>query len=122
MTLIFSLDVLKKLQANLGVPLSFIDELIQIYFNDSPAIVDSIEKQVDQMNFESLIRSAHSLKSSSAALGGLRLSEHCRDIEMTNPAEICWPVLKAKALAVRGLYNQTCEELKNAQYQLKKSA
>lgn len=119
---IFSRDVLKKMQASLDVPSSFIDELIRIYFSDSPALVAAIEKHVEEMNFELLIRSAHSLKSSSAALGGLRIAEHCRDIEMTEASDVCWPVMKAKALAIRGLFDQTCEELKNAQFQLKKSA
>lgn len=119
---LFSIEILMKLRSNLGVPFSFIEELVQIYFKDSPALVDAIEKHIDDMNFESLIRSAHSLKSSSAALGGLRLAEHCREIEMTNPSEVCWPVLKAKALVVRDLFEKTCDELKDAQFRLKKSA
>jgi len=53
--------------------------VVRKYLETSPALVDAIK--TSSSDFDTLARSAHTLKSSSAYIGALHLSELCKDLE-----------------------------------------
>jgi len=55
--------------------------LIEVYLRSSPEIIDSMRQAIVSEDAETIERAAHSLKSSSATLGALELSEYCRRLE-----------------------------------------
>ena len=57
-------------------------KVINIYLKGAPEQLESIRQAVTQDDGSALERAAHSLKSSSANLGALQLSEICRELEM----------------------------------------
>ena len=58
-----------------------LSQLIDTYLQESPRFIDAIEQAVNQADAAALDISAHSLKSSSAALGAIRFSQLCQDLE-----------------------------------------
>ncbi len=58
-----------------------VTELISLYMQDVPRQLDAMRQALEQDDTEQLIRTAHSLKSSSAQLGARHLSRLCKDIE-----------------------------------------
>ena len=58
-----------------------LNQLIDTYLQESPRFIDAIEQAVTQADAAALDISAHSLKSSSAALGAIRFSQLCKDLE-----------------------------------------
>ena len=59
-----------------------LNQLIDTYLRESPKVISAIEQAVNQADAEALDISAHSLKSSSAALGAIRFSQVCKDLEV----------------------------------------
>ncbi len=59
----------------------------------APALVASLQEKCETGNAEELWRIAHSLKSSSAALGAKRLSKCCAEIEALAKANGAAPVV-----------------------------
>jgi len=57
--------------------------VIQAYFSSSPPLIAQLQEAVVVKNRETLQNAAHSLKSSSATVGALKLSEICRELEMS---------------------------------------
>lgn len=57
--------------------------VIQAYFSSSPPLIAQLQEAVVVKNREALQNAAHSLKSSSATVGALKLSEICRELEMS---------------------------------------
>lgn len=62
-------------------------ELVDIFLSSGSQLVDSIENAFRDNDFQKLGSQAHSLKSSSAALGATALSEICRQLEKSGPSE-----------------------------------
>lgn len=60
----------------------FVNELIDAYLEDSPALIDEMKTALQKDDAASFRRAAHSLKSSSASLGALGLSEISKELEM----------------------------------------
>ncbi len=58
-----------------------LQELVDVFLNDAPGRIDTIERAAKEKNAEPLVEIAHSLKSTSANLGGLQVSEVSRQIE-----------------------------------------
>ena len=56
--------------------------IVEIYLNDSPRLITEIQTAVASQNFDVLRRNAHALKSSSAHIGALSLSEIARELEV----------------------------------------
>jgi PAS domain S-box-containing protein len=56
-------------------------ELLQCYLEDAPGLIQRIREAVYQGNDRDLATAAHTLKSSSASLGAIALSEVCRQLE-----------------------------------------
>ncbi len=59
----------------------FIDELIAIYFQNAPNLLNAIETAYAEGNANDLRRHAHTLKSNSATLGATRMTELCQQLE-----------------------------------------
>jgi signal transduction histidine kinase/DNA-binding response OmpR family regulator/pSer/pThr/pTyr-binding forkhead associated (FHA) protein/HPt (histidine-containing phosphotransfer) domain-containing protein len=74
--------VLKSIRNMAGTKAeSLVAELIAIYLEDSPQLLHLIREAVLTDNPDSLRRSAHTLRSSSASLGSINLSKLCKELE-----------------------------------------
>ena len=73
---------LAELSASVEGDRAFVVELINAYLADGGAQVDAIEAAVAADDAEALVRPAHTLKSSSATVGALRLAAASRELEM----------------------------------------
>ncbi|WP_394001820.1 ATP-binding protein [Luteimonas sp. WGS1318] len=71
-------DVLDDLRALLG---DEVDRLIDVFLEDTPRLLATLENAVDGPDYSALREAAHSLKSSSANLGAMSLSAAARRIE-----------------------------------------
>ena len=58
-----------------------LNQLIDTYLRESPKVMNAIEQAAIQADAAALDMSAHSLKSSSAALGAIRFSQLCKELE-----------------------------------------
>jgi HPt (histidine-containing phosphotransfer) domain-containing protein len=56
-------------------------DLLDTYLEESAGLVNAIRNGTDQGDLASVLRPAHSLKSSSASIGAMRLSKLCSDLE-----------------------------------------
>jgi CheY-like chemotaxis protein len=54
--------------------------VIRAYFDSAPGLVAAIADAVEKEDASALVNAAHPLKSSSASIGALRLSELCREL------------------------------------------
>jgi signal transduction histidine kinase/CheY-like chemotaxis protein/HPt (histidine-containing phosphotransfer) domain-containing protein len=73
------LDEIRALRAEGGDRL--LARVIGAYFDSAPGLVEAIANALEKGDASALADAAHPLKSSSAALGALRLSELCRELE-----------------------------------------
>lgn len=77
---VLDLAVLGELRASVGDD-EFVRELVRTYVEEAlPALV-SMADAANAGNAEGLVRPAHTLKSTSAIVGALRLSAICRKLE-----------------------------------------
>jgi HPt (histidine-containing phosphotransfer) domain-containing protein len=61
---------------------AFLIDLIDVYLNDSPELINQMRSGVGAGNLEMVRRAAHSLKSNSASFGANQLAEAARTLEM----------------------------------------
>jgi len=74
--------VLQRLVAPMGADgMAILHQLIDIYRQESPSLVQAISRALAQKDINQLAQSAHTLKSSSAALGAIALAEVCQQLE-----------------------------------------
>lgn len=73
------LDKLRGLQIE-GAP-DVVKSIIHIYLANTPALLDEVKMAVEKRDSETLKRASHTLKSSSANVGALHLSEISRELE-----------------------------------------
>ena len=74
--------ILADLMASTGDDIGFVRELIQTYLTDTPMQFHGMSEAVDADDAAALVRPAHTLKSSSATVGAMRLSSLARELEM----------------------------------------
>ena len=79
------LDNYRRIQKP-GQP-DIIKRLISIYLKNSPEILHDLSRARDDSDMQQLWRGAHSLKSSSANLGAVKLAGLCEDLEMVGRGE-----------------------------------
>lgn len=60
---------------------AFLAELVDTYLEDGAAQVEALQAGIAEADVTSLIRPAHTLKSSSASIGAVALAERCRSLE-----------------------------------------
>ena len=61
---------------------AFLVELIDVYLNDSPQLIEQMRLGLAAGDVETVRRAAHSLKSNSASFGANRLANAARELEM----------------------------------------
>ena len=59
----------------------FLDEVIDAFLADAPALLATLRQSLDSQNSEELRRAAHTLKSNGATLGAAEFAELCRTLE-----------------------------------------
>jgi HPt (histidine-containing phosphotransfer) domain-containing protein len=74
-----ALDEIRKLQRS-GAP-DLLEKIVERYLKDASRLVQSMREAAATANGDALRRAAHTLKSTSATLGVIRLAQHCREIE-----------------------------------------
>ena len=60
----------------------YLSILLEMYTQDAPQLLSKMREAITQSNSSDLNMAAHTLKSSSASLGAITLSEFCRQLEM----------------------------------------
>jgi len=78
--------VLTNLSSSVDDDRSFVLELIETFLADGPDQLTAIDAACAEDDAEALVRPAHTLKSSSATVGALRLSTTARELEMVGRA------------------------------------
>jgi HPt (histidine-containing phosphotransfer) domain-containing protein len=73
--------VLDELRTSVGGDEEFVRELAGAYVAESADHLEGMKAAAAAGDAEAIVRPAHSLKSSSAALGAMRLSAMCKEIE-----------------------------------------
>jgi CheY-like chemotaxis protein/HPt (histidine-containing phosphotransfer) domain-containing protein len=73
------LEEIRGLQAEGGDGL--LARVIETYFDSAPGLVEAVANAVEKGDASAIADAAHPLKSSSALLGALRLSELCQELE-----------------------------------------
>ena len=76
-------SVLDELRASVEGDRDFVVELIEAYLADGATHVAAIDAALETDSAEALVRPAHTLKSSSATVGAMRLAATARELEMT---------------------------------------
>ena len=56
-------------------------KIINLYLQNSPGLIETVRKSVEQGDGAALCEAAHSLKSSSANLGAVSMADVCRKLE-----------------------------------------
>jgi two-component system, sensor histidine kinase and response regulator len=74
-------SVLDTLLETVGGDPGFLSELLDTFFEDTPAQIDAMRRAVGNGNADELRRAAHSLKSNSASFGAQRLAALCQYLE-----------------------------------------
>jgi CheY-like chemotaxis protein len=75
-------QVLQALGQTMGSNAStFLAQLIDVYLEDSPNLLQLMDTAVTQTDTAAMEQAAHTLKSSSAALGAITLSKLCEELE-----------------------------------------
>ena len=73
-----------QLQEMMGA--EFLAELIDTYCQETPQLIETLEQALARNDAPAFQRTAHSIKSSSASLGALPLSDLARELEMAGKA------------------------------------
>lgn len=80
---LFNFDIINSLKEmdEPGEP-SFYAELITIYLEQSPRLIEDIRTNYNLKNSEQMGRAAHTLKGSSLNVGLRKFAEICKDLEL----------------------------------------
>lgn len=73
--------VLDELRASIGDDDVFMVELVETYVSEGEASIAALLAAAAALDAAAIVRPAHTLKSTSASLGAMRLSAICRAIE-----------------------------------------
>jgi HPt (histidine-containing phosphotransfer) domain-containing protein len=73
--------VVAELLESTGGDEAFVRDLVSTYVEEASGHLDAMHDAVAAVDATLVVRPAHTLKSSSAAIGAMRLSAICRDIE-----------------------------------------
>jgi HPt (histidine-containing phosphotransfer) domain-containing protein len=74
-------EVLAELRASTGDDDEFVRELIEAYVAEAAGHLDGLTQAIASGDIAAVVRPAHTLKSSSASIGAMRLAAICRAIE-----------------------------------------
>ncbi len=74
-------DAFERLLDITGGDLEFLDELVDTYLSDATEQLAALRQAAADGDAAGVVRPAHTLKSSSASVGAMALSEQCRSLE-----------------------------------------
>jgi HPt (histidine-containing phosphotransfer) domain-containing protein len=94
-------QVLRGVMMATGDDIGFVRELVETYLADTPAQFDAMTAAVEADDAAALVRPAHTLKSSSATVGAMRLSSVARELEMAGRAGTLDPAVRGTLDAAR---------------------
>ena len=80
------LDVVAELRDATGGDMDFVRELVDTFVEEAGGHLAALEAAIAADDVAGLVRPAHTLKSSSASVGAMRLSELGREIEEASRA------------------------------------
>ncbi|MGB0838917.1 MAG: response regulator [Chitinophagales bacterium] len=103
-------DTLKELELMLGGEKSILIQLVDVYFETSPEIIDRLEKGLKSKDAKAVKMEAHALKSPSAQMGAMYLSNKCAILEnKAKAADLSdgWNYLKA----IKAAYQKSTVDL-----------
>ena len=106
-------SVVAELRESVGGDNEFVKELVGAYLAESPSHLDALAAAADAGDAAAVVRPAHTLKSSSASLGAMRLAAVAKRLEFAaregrvdeagvREAQALWPETVA-ALTAAGL-------------------
>jgi HPt (histidine-containing phosphotransfer) domain-containing protein len=110
---LIDLGVVDELRDSVGGDHEFVKELVATYLAESPGYLDAITAAAERGDAAALVRPAHTLKSSSASIGAMRLAGVSKQLEFAaregridqaavDEAKSLWPKTVAE-LAAAGL-------------------
>jgi HPt (histidine-containing phosphotransfer) domain-containing protein len=112
--------ILAELMASTGDDIGFVRELIQTYLADTPEQLEAMTAAIEADDAASLVRPAHTLKSSSATVGAMRLSSVARELEMAGRSGSLDAAARAGLEAARAEWQAAADTL--AAYLRRRSA
>jgi HPt (histidine-containing phosphotransfer) domain-containing protein len=92
---------LHELLATTGDDRAFVRELVETFLTDAPAQFEAMTAAVEADDATALVRPAHTLKSSSATVGAMRLSSIARELEMAGRTGTLEPTVRTNMDAAR---------------------
>jgi signal transduction histidine kinase/DNA-binding NarL/FixJ family response regulator/HPt (histidine-containing phosphotransfer) domain-containing protein len=92
-------DVLEELRSILGTE---VDRLIEVFLDDTPRLIAALEAAVVGPDYDMLRNASHTLKSSSANLGAMSLSNAAKKLELATRTQ----TLERPAVAVAVIANE----------------
>jgi signal transduction histidine kinase/DNA-binding response OmpR family regulator len=75
-------SVLRRLSESMGGDDAFVDELVEQFLEDSPALLAAARRALEAGDPAEVRRAAHTLKSNAATFGASGLAERCRTLEL----------------------------------------
>ncbi len=64
-------------------------EVLDVFIEDSPKLISELTRPLERNDYETITRFAHSIKSSSRAIGGMRMSALAARLEEMSKDEVC---------------------------------
>ena len=105
--------VVDELRAATGGDDDFVRDLVATYLEEGQTHLDGLAAAAETNDSAAIVRPAHTLKSTSASIGAMRLSAICRDIETAGREGRSEGLLEAVDLA-RATLAETLEALRTA--------
>jgi len=106
-------SVVDELRDSVGGDEEFIADLVSTYVSEGSGHFAAMQAAADEGDAAAIVRPAHTLKSSSAALGAMRLSAIARDIEMAGRAGTT-EGLSERVTEARQAWDDTLKEMAGA--------
>ncbi len=110
---VLDLAVLAELRELVGDDQEFMTDLVNTYVAESGEHLAAMHAAAAALDAGAIVRPAHTLKSSSAALGAMRLAQIAREIEMAGRAGDTTD-LEARVEDARATWRRTHNEMKTA--------
>ena len=114
--------VLAELRSSVGDDQAFVVELIDAYLSDGAEQLAAIDAAVEGNDAEALVRPAHTLKSSSATLGALRLSAVARQLEVAGRTAAVGAATAGHVAALHAEWDAATDEVADATVYLSEDA
>src|SRR4029078_5846121 len=105
---LLDLGVVDELRESVGGDAAFVKELVAAYLAETPSYWEAIAAAALANDAAAMVRPAHTLKSSSAAIGAMRLSTVNKELEF---AAAEGPITHAAVHEAKSLWPQTVASL-----------